>query len=413
VLRAWAPLLALAAPAATAAAQGPEARGPEAQGPEAVVRAIDGRTWQGRVTIAADGAAHVKPGRGEPVTLKLDELSGIDQTAGQPTVGRATAGSRAWLRSGGEVAVTRIDGVASQKDQVELALEVGPVVRLPLRSLSALRLDQGKAAVPSFAADRDAPPENSDYLYVEKDGKPQRFSVTVDHLAPGQVHFDLHGTAYDFGLTGVTGVVFGRNTGFAPDRQPRPRAQVRFANGDRLEGRLVSLGGELELRLDEGAVLKVDRARVLRIDMQSDRLVWLGELKPKIEQTPAFDRTWPPTFDRSPLGPGIRLGGQQFTRGFVAVPRARLTFDLDGRFDAFEATIGIDDRSGPQANAIARVVADGKVLYESPPLVLGNAPQQVRVEIGRCRQLALEVDFGKNYDLGDFCAFADARVVQL
>jgi hypothetical protein len=97
----------------------------------------------------------------------------------------------------------------------------------------------------------------------------------------------------------------------------------------------------------------------------------------------------------------------------VVVPRTRLTWDLDGRFDRFEATIGIDDRGGPQANAVVRVVADGKVLFESEPLVFGRPAQTIRVELGRCRQLALEVDFGKNYDLGDFCAFADARVVQL
>jgi hypothetical protein len=398
----WCLLLSLTVAAAAAAPQGPEA----------VVRAIDGRSWQGRIAVAADGSARIAPAQGEPVTVQLDELTCIDQT-GVVQAAAAEAKSRVWLRSGGEFAVARLDGVAGKAELVQLELAAGPVLQVPMRSLLALRLDHGTVAVASFGADRDSPPENSDYLYVEKDGKPQRFSVTVDHLQPGQIHFELHGTAYDFALAGVTGVVFGRNTGFAPDRQPKPRALVRFATGDRIEGRLLSLGDDLELRLDEGAVLKVERSRILRIDLQSDRLVWLGDLKPRVEQTPAFDRVWPWTIDRSPLGPGIQLGGQQFARGLVVVPRTRLTWDLDGRFDRFEATIGIDDRGGPQANAVVRVVADGKVLFESEPLVFGRPAQTIRVELGRCRQLALEVDFGKNYDLGDFCAFADARVVQL
>jgi hypothetical protein len=93
-------------------------------------------------------------------------------------------------------------------------------------------------------------------------------------------------------------------------------------------------------------------------------------------------------------------------------PRTRLTSDLGGRFDVFEATVGIDDRGGPAAHAIFRVLVDGEVAWESAPKTLGEPPEQVRVELQKCRQLAIEADFGKNYDLGDFCAFADARVVQ-
>ena len=42
----------------------------------------------------------------------------------------------------------------------------------------------------------------------------------------------------------------------------------------------------------------------------------------------------------------------------------------------------------------------------------GQTPTPVRVELNKAKSLVIEVDFGKNYDLGDFCAFANARVVQ-
>ncbi len=32
--------------------------------------------------------------------------------------------------------------------------------------------------------------------------------------------------------------------------------------------------------------------------------------------------------------------------------------------------------------------------------------------VEKAKKLVLEVDFGKNYDLGDYCVFADARLVQ-
>ena len=42
----------------------------------------------------------------------------------------------------------------------------------------------------------------------------------------------------------------------------------------------------------------------------------------------------------------------------------------------------------------------------------GEAAQAVRVDLKKAKSLAIEADFGKNYDLGDHCAFADARVLQ-
>jgi hypothetical protein len=94
------------------------------------------------------------------------------------------------------------------------------------------------------------------------------------------------------------------------------------------------------------------------------------------------------------------------------VPKTTQTFALAGKFDEFEATIGIEDRGGPQANAVFRVLVDGKVAFESKEMTISSTPETIRVPLGKCQALALQVDFGKNFDLGDICVFANARVVQ-
>ncbi|MBL8734379.1 MAG: NPCBM/NEW2 domain-containing protein, partial [Planctomycetes bacterium] len=66
----------------------------------------------------------------------------------------------------------------------------------------------------------------------------------------------------------------------------------------------------------------------------------------------------------------------------------------------------------PEAHAILRVLVDGAVAYESAPKTLGGAPEVLRIELKKAKTLTIEADFGKNYDLGDYCVFADARVVQ-
>lgn len=384
-----------------------------AQSPEFRVATVDGRTLSGAITVES-GSLRLVPASGEPTTIGLADLVTVERTA-PPTLAPA-APMCVWLRSGGVLPAVRVDGVAATADKpahwfVETAS--GAKLELPQTTIAALRSRGVEPA--SFTVDRGAPDTNSDYLYVVKDGKPQRFRVQVTALVDGSVHFDLGGKPYDFPLAGsdsVAAIVFGKNTGFAPDQLGKPRVIASLNSGERCGGRLEAMGAETTLVLDEGARLVVPTASVMALEVASDKLCWLSTLTPRVEQVAAFDRKWPWTVDGSQAGPGIRLGGRTYSRGLVVVPRTRLTYDLGGRFDRFEATIGIDERGGPQAHAIFRVIADGKPVFESAPMQLGTMPQTIAVEVGRCRELAIEADFGKNFDLGDLCAFADARVVQ-
>ena len=321
-----------------------------------------------------------------------------------------------WLRSGSLLPATRIDGVAataSTPNQLLIELASGGELRVPLTTVAAVR---SRANDPqTFTADRKEPDENRDYLYVVKDGAPQRFGVTIEAVRDGNVHFDLRGSSYEFPLRGdnsVAAIVFGKNTGFAPDRLPAPRVQASLAGGEVCFGKLLAIGASVKLQLDEGAILEVPASRLLGLDVQSDKLAWLSSMQPRVEQTAAFDRVWPWTVDRSPAGPGIVLGGVTYARGLVMVPRTRLTFELGGRYDVFEAVLGFDERSGPQAHAIFRVLTDGKLLFEVTLSGPGSQPRLIHLQLARCRELTLEADFGNDFDLGDLCAFAEARVLQ-
>lgn len=385
------------------------AQQPASAGPEGSARTIDGRTIDGQLAVAADGAATI----GSVSIALADILSFECKGAVEHLV---TAPHRVWLRSGQELPALALRGkpaAAGKPAQLSITLPAGLVVDVPLAAIRAVRHGGSERPEPPlFAADLKAPPANNDLVYVQKDGKSQRSQVTVTGLQDDKIEFRLRDKDYDFGFAGLVAVVFGSNTGVAPDRQPRPRTTLELVSGERLEGRLVGVDTNARLRTDEGATIDVPLDRLLRLRVASDRLVWLSDLIPTVEQTPAFDRTWPWTNDRSQGGPGLVIGKQHFDRGIGMVPRTRLTYRLDRAYDVFEAWIGIDDRGGPAAHAIFRVLVDGKVAYESQPKTLGQPAEAVRVELGKCRELAIETDFGKNYDLGDFCAFADARVVQ-
>ena len=380
---------------------------------DGVVRTIDGRQLEGTLSVGEDGVVELRQ-EGGVVRLDLAELVSFERK-GAATRDVKTE-HRVWLRSGAELPAKKLSGraAADGKPSVLVAtLPCGAALELPLGAVRAVRHGGLMRPQPTlFEQDRAEPPANEDVIYVVGDGKSQRSLVTMTAIRDDGIDFLLRGDEYEFGLDGFAGAVFGANTGFAPDRQPRPRTVVSLTTGERVEGRLLGLGERVRCRLDEGCVLDVPVERLHRLDVSSDRLVWLSDLAPKVEQTPAFDRTWPWYNNRSVAGPGFELAGKRYERGLGLVPRTRLTYDLGGRFDVFEAMIGIDDRGGPAAHAVFRVHADGEQVFESAPMVRGQAPFTLRVALNKAKTLTVEVDFGKNYDLGDFCAFADARVVQ-
>ncbi|HEX5054626.1 MAG TPA: NPCBM/NEW2 domain-containing protein [Planctomycetota bacterium] len=391
----------------------PAATAPVREGPTGRLRTIDGRTLAGRLTVDANGRATIVSGD-TSVALGLDEVTTFERD--DAVVAAVSAPHRVWLRSGLELPGVRLSGVpgaAGKPAMLTVELPCGRTVAVPFGTIRAVRHGGSERAEPrSFAADRESPPANEDLLYVQKDGQAVRSSVTIVGCTADQLEFTLRGRAIDFPFAAITGMVFGTNTGFAPDAQPMPRTTLELTTGEHLEGRLLEANATLRLRLDEGAVLDVPADKLFRLTVASDRLVWLSQLTPKVEQTAAFDRSWPWYVDRSVAGPGLVLGGKTYSHGLGLVPYTRLTYELGGKFDLFEAMIGIDDRGGPQAHAVFRVFVDGKLAFESAPMTLGKPAEAVQVELHKCSQLAIEVDFGKNYDLGDFCAFADARVVQ-
>lgn len=371
--------------------------------------AIDGRTAVGKFTVGEDGRVTVG-GDGGEVAWQLAELSEF-RPAAAPASRSPSTPHRVWLRSGAELAATSLRLAAGTPARLVLTLPCGVPVELPLGMVRALRHAGAERPEPAlFAADLREPPANDDLLFAVRDAKAQRSGVRITGVAGEQLAFDLRGRSYEFDFAGVAAIVFGNNTGFAPDRQPKPRTVVVLATGERLEGRLLALDERLRLRLDEGAVVDVAAAELVELSVASDRLVFLGALTPEVEQTPAFDRIWPWTIDRAIAGPGFVLGGKRHARGIGMVPRTRLTYTLDGKYDAFEAIVGIDDRAGSAGSAPCRILVDGETLFET--VLAPGRPQNVSIELKRGNKLTLEVDFGRNYDLGDHCAFADARVIQ-
>jgi hypothetical protein len=202
-------------------------------------------------------------------------------------------------------------------------------------------------------------------------------------------------------------------------RVPRPRgAYARLVLGD---------GGRLSLasaRADDhvlhgktlfGTTVEIPLADIIALDLRQGRAVYLSDLKPRrYDHTPYLGVRWPYVRDGSVAGGDLRLGGSTYDKGLGMHSESRLTYDLAGGYEWFEARVGLDDRTGRQGSVRIQVLVDGRpqALGNEGEWTGGDPPRLVRVPLTGAKELTLVVQFGRYGDVGDHVDWADARLIK-
>jgi hypothetical protein len=283
--------------------------------------------------------------------------------------------------------------------QVKVAAGWGSITA-PLNWVSAIRL-QEKAALPS-AVEKDT-------LFLPND----RVEGGIDGVTNGKVTVKVGGANVPVDVSRVSALAFA----------PRPRpAETRsglllaldLGGGERVTGRWVSLTPDvLTLRLEWGADLEVPVASVSRLEIKNGKLVYVSDLRPaEVKLTPFLDGGFSFRQDRSSSGRPLRLGGKTYARGLGTHSRTELTYALDGGFESFSATLGVDDAVGGSGSVVYRVYGDNRVIFESPVIRGGDVPVEIKLPIKGVLLLRLEVDFADGGDAADQANWADARLLR-
>lgn len=381
-------------------------------------RPIDGPEFRGVLReMDADRHVHIGLPDGATRVLALDLLQEI-QLGAVARVESSDQPDTLWLRSGlvlpavfdPKQPVRRESGVAAASYRLPFTSEL---LEIQWRHVRAVRFRSDGQAPAGFVERALDPPEDVDLLYANReDGETVRVSVRFLDVSDDHVRVRFGGAEQSMPLSRVQGLVFGKNRGAPPDRQEYPRVHLSLRSGRELSGSLEALdAARCQLRIDENQLIDLPRALVAQIAVESRRLVRLTDLAAKMEQTAALDRVWPPIVDQGPEGGAIRLGGRTYSRGLVLFPHTVMTYSLGGRFDLLETTIGLEDNAGAHANAVFRIRADDRLLFDSGSVTPQAEPQLLKLPVTGVQKLSLEVDFGENLDLGDVCVFADPRLL--
>jgi hypothetical protein len=164
-----------------------------------------------------------------------------------------------------------------------------------------------------------------------------------------------------------------------------------------------------------GARLRVPLSRVAALDLMQGRAVYLSDLEPThYDYLPFLDERWPLVADGNVTGRDLRLGASVYNRGIGMHAHSRATWKLPAGSRRFEATVGIDPRTGSRGSAQVRLLADGKVvdLGADRELTAESEPLVVSIEVSGVKELTLEVLLGRGGPVQAHVNWVDARVLR-
>jgi NPCBM/NEW2 domain len=317
-----------------------------------------------------------------------------------------------YLAGGGRLSGALMDNTNGKERSVRADVGLPQPLDIPFEALAAVRLSphEGTDAQRQLDARLAERPVDKDLLLVAQGDKSLVLPGALERLTPREWEFALGRKTQKASLDAAYAVVLG-----GPNvKNARPPAVVRFLPDNELWGRIVSADGR-ELAVDAGLLgrVGVPWPLVQSIQLRSNRLVYLSDLSPTTQQTrSSLDLDFPPRADRSVSGRPFSIRGRAFEKGLGVHAYASATYKLDGQFDRFLATIGIDDSAAPYGSVVFRVIADGRRVYESKT-VRGDEPGiPISVDVSGAALLTLECDDAGDLDISDHADWADAALLR-
>lgn len=293
-------------------------------------------------------------------------------------------------------------------------------LRLPLEALAGLvlRLPGSRAESDRMLDELLHTKGNSDRLVLDNGDRLEGLFVGLETGAgtlrsdgirfrsrSGELQIDIHRVAW---------------LAFNPLLRQKPlsqglRAWVGLSDGSRvLVRRLLLSNDRLELTpalLDQ--TWQANRAALKALQPLGGRVVYLSDLEPAgYRHVPYLGISWPYRRDRNVQGGWLRAGGHLYLKGLGMHSAARLSYELDGTFERFEALLALDDAAEGRGSVQFRVYVDGREQFQSPPLRGFSAPVPLSLDIRGARRLDLIVAFGERADELDRADWLDARLLR-
>ena len=335
--------------------------------------------------------------------------------ASQPVVAAATTKPATTAPVGPDVQVALTDGdaihakLASWSDQkIQLKLASGQSLELPSTAITEIWIGTQDLQKKARAIPLEAGPE--DVAFVAKENDIVIVKGLAQGVTGGSLQFRYGDEDRKIGLGKIVGLLLRGN---APAPMSGFHQCVHTDNGDQFSGSLSALDHDYLTLIARTGPLRISTASITTVDFVNGRVTSLCDLKPaKVEQIPYLGRVIPYRIDHSLTGGPLILSDGPCARGIAVHSRCVLSYELPGDVDRFKTRLGFQQPEGLHGRVAARVLGDGKVLYENPDARGDQPPIEIDVPLSGVKTLTLEIDFGKDQDVGDRVVWANPRLIR-
>lgn len=358
---------------------------------------LDGRRVSGEL-MDLSRSSLVIVADGKSSTFAREDLLRLDfrapTSAKLPIVVRLTDGSRFGadkFESNGQTAT--VDGAFG-------------TLSIPVENLAAVLLVEDPQEAADFTAHSSEKPR-ADRIVIAREGRRLLLDGIIGSVGREKIEFTLDGDVLPINRSRAKALYFAQK-----NVAPKPAALVTDRRGDLWAASEWSWKNGVAFKSSSGFDRTIALDSLASIDLSAGRVVYLSDLEPSLMQhTPALDHPWPMRRDQGSFGGPLELQGRIFAKGLVLHSRTVAEYNLGGEFRRFQSLVGISRSAGPVGDTDVTITADGKPLWKRR-VRADHATHDLGFEIAGVKTLRLEVDFGRNLDLGDHVTFADAKVLK-
>lgn len=365
------------------------------------VELLNGSSIRGDISaISADGSV---TGKNLPEELSIDQVSEIK--TGREVSRSGDSKVKIYL-SGGSVINASSPRIAD--DNLTCYSSAG---------LNEIKLELIKAIVWVDSARVNKAMKNrsrdNDVVVVQTENGIRTVGGLLEKIDETHVHINFKGKSRKISLEIVTAVV-GANLGL--QTPAGSSAQLSLTDGTALVGKIVGLeNGSLKLELSGRNFVDVLTSKVVRILVQSDRLVYLSDLDPiEVQESSPFVSQQGWKRDTSVMGNHLTLNFNSrsktttFDKGIGVQSFSQLVYRNEKDFTRFRAIVGIDAETSGRGDCQMSLVGDGVRLW-SERIKADADPLSVSVDITGMENIALVVETGEQFDLADHANWCMAR----
>ncbi len=323
-------------------------------------------------------------------------------------------GHRLRLASGGEIVGYQIE---VDRDRVVLESDLIEAIDLPLTAVAAIHFDPPRA-VESDRETKTNAAQTGTNQHVLLLANGDLLTGRLVSIKGAKVVFRVDDNQITIDRNRVAAVVVNSSPAKQPDANSL-RTWVGLADGSRaLASSIETDGKQLKLTLGPDAIIAVPTEAVAALQPLGGRAVYLSDLKPAgYRHVPFLELPWNYQFDRNVLAGPLRAHGRPYLKGIGMHSAARITFDLDGKYELFAADLAIDDVTHGRGSVACRVFLDDgsgewQLKYESPIIRGREQPVPMAIDVQTAKRMSLLVDFSDRGDEQDHLNWLNARLIK-